>query len=43
MSAVELFFLVSLFLPPTVVVLGGVLLLSPSRRTSAAGIQAHAH
>jgi len=45
MSIVELLFVVSFFLPPAVVVLGGLLLALPvgRRRASVTAIHAHAH
>jgi ABC-type molybdate transport system permease subunit len=43
MSMLELFFVVSLVLPPTVVVLGALLLLMPGRGTAAQASATHAH
>ena len=43
MSIVELLFVVSLFLPPAVVVVGALLLAAPSRRTVSQASTEHAH
>ena len=43
MSFVEALFLVSFFLPPAVVVLGGILLLVPGRHRTASVSVFHAH
>ena len=43
MSMLELFFVVSLVLPPAVVVMGALLLLVPGRGTAAQTSARHAH